>query len=174
MHAVLRGSVWTKEVVDEYPSFSDGGPEFGVPTAMELDKAETPHILYYDGPKKRFKYAVLQNSNWISQTVQSSFPVDGSMHAAMTLDDAGQPHFSFADQYRQHLYYLTPQGTDWQAELIDDTAMRTTGWSIGSATTMNSTGTMAVSYFNWDAMQLKWALRLHVTDQVFLSMLKKQ
>lgn len=102
-YTTLSSTMWLSRTVDEYPS--PDGADFGRPSTLRLDSKQSPHILYYDAPNKRLKYAVLSGTIWLSETIPSASPVD--REGFMTLDSRDRPHISFAGQYSQDLMYAT-------------------------------------------------------------------
>lgn len=143
-YAVRSGSSWTVQTVDEYPTYSDNGTDFGLPSTLRLDGNQYPHILYYDAPNGRLKYAVLSGTVWISDTIPSLAPVDRNFRGFMALGSSARPHVSFAGQFGQDLIYATLSGTQWISQTVDDSL----GAGLANSIALSDTSRIAIGYLN--------------------------
>jgi hypothetical protein len=84
--------------------------------SLAVDESGTPHIAYHDKGSDSVKYAVLDGSSWVSETVES-----GATLPSLAVDKSGTPHISFT-RNGPYVRYAVLNGGVWISEAVDSAA----------------------------------------------------
>jgi uncharacterized repeat protein (TIGR01451 family) len=103
-------SNWVVEVVDTV----EGTNRY---VSLALDKANRPHIAYFDPMSENLKYARLNGTVWQTETVDAQGLV--GWYASLALDEFDRPHISYYDYTNADLKYAWHNGSMWQTEIVD-------------------------------------------------------
>jgi hypothetical protein len=115
----------------------------GEHSALALDEARLPHIVYWDRTNKAVKYARRVGPNWQFDTIDE--PVDIVARLSLALDSAGRPHVVYRDhQSPSVVKYAHHDGSGWQIELVCDDP---TG--LNSSLALDSSDRPHVTYEDW-------------------------
>lgn len=108
------GSGWTYEVVEAVHFFGNA-------TAIAADSMGRPHIAYGadfvapDGSDAA-RYAYLDGSAWISQTLESA---EGTWAGGIDIDAADRPHVLYYSALQPGLVYTYDDGSSWQTRPLN-------------------------------------------------------
>lgn len=124
--------------------------------SLALDRADRPHVAYYDEGTHHLRYARLTDAGWEVQTVDGDGDVGSGCSLALDADD--HPHISYYDYdtVRGALRYATWDGDPmhpWQISVVDDAD------DVGGYTSLalDRLGRPVISYHDYTHGALKLA-----------------
>ncbi len=111
------GTFWHSEVVDSEKTVGEGA-------ALALDGADRPHISYYDGVYteggvRALKYAHLEGTTWITETVDDTIWSGGSYASSIAVDVADRPHIIYYSSHDSALKYAYYDGSAWYTSTVE-------------------------------------------------------
>ncbi len=143
--AIRLGDFWKTEFVDLIGPVTDGSR---TNTTIFVDRADNPHILYYDFTTSDLKYVV--RNKWDIQVVGLVGTLSEPSNRNIALDSNGLPHIAFGGSNLYHGYY---DGNTWQFELVDPSATAGAFASIA----MDWDDNIHIAYYDTGTQDLKYA-----------------
>jgi hypothetical protein len=122
--------------------------------SLALDTSGAPHISYFDDKNDSLKYARLDGTTWLSETVDSiGQPPWDSGYTSLELDRADAPHISYYDADNKDLKYAHFDGTVWIIQTVDSEE------DVGqySSLALDQVGCPCISYYDATNEDLKYA-----------------
>ncbi len=93
---------WSIQNIAYIGSFSNQG-QFNQ-TSLVLDQNNQPHICYFDSVNSNLKYAYSNGTNWLGQTVDSTYNTGFS--PSMALDSSGNANIAYCEGIYGYLRYI--------------------------------------------------------------------
>ncbi len=139
-YAVFDGSTWTTYPVETVGICGN--------TALALDEAGTPHIVYASAGA--LSYAYWNGTRWVTQSIIAYGVYDWD---SMVLDAAGNPHISYegGDANLMYSYY---DGATWHFETVDGNGF---GAGAQSSIALDGNGYPHISYADTTNSDLRYA-----------------
>jgi hypothetical protein len=148
--ASWNGSSWNTQ-------FVQNGSNLGEYTSLAIDGTGQPRITYYDRGAGTLKYATMNESAWIIQTIDAVGVAgpQSSLNSSIKLDSSGNPRIAYHDETNGTLKYAAWNGAAWIYTTVDASSAH-----VGAHPSLALTGTgdPIISYFDSTNTDLKVAM----------------
>lgn len=133
------------------PDVSEDVPNVGHYSSLVLDRKGVAHIAYQDITNADLKVAVLQDGEWVTETVDARGDV--GEHTSLKLDAQGNMHVSYYDLQNGALKYASQKNGQWTTQTVDQ------GNEVGaySSLELDAEGAPHISYMDAREQTLKYA-----------------
>ena len=141
---MLKYASWTGT---EWAFQSIGSPgEYGSDNSLVLDANDNPRLSYREIVNSELRYASLDNSRWILDTVDSEGTSCGAYNS-LALDSFGNPHICYMQSIPAvGLKYAYYEGSAWHVETVDSGG---TGVGFDTSIAVDPAGRVHISYFSF-------------------------
>lgn len=137
-YAAWSGSAWTTSAVE-------GRSNVGYAVSLKLDRADQPHLSYYDWNTGDLRYASRTGASWSSETVDSAGDV--GQISAIAVDHSGSPHIAYYDATLKAIKYGRRVSGHWQIVIIASNVDQPAKISLG----LNNLDLPLIAYASWDS-----------------------
>ncbi len=134
---------------------ADDKGNFRVANDLALDTTDHPHVVYSDGGENRLMYASWNGSSWVTDTVDTSFPLE----ATLIIDSYDTPHVAYTDPATGAPRYAVRQSTGWLTQTLYPFTAKP---EIGLDVTSNSTPYIVFTESSTGNSMLAFALTNHL------------
>jgi hypothetical protein len=150
-YAFGDGKSWSRETIEGRAETMDG---VGAGLGIAIDKADRPHVIYYNVSKLQVKYAVRNNGSWTKEVVDTLRGITSEFdRSSVAFDDEGRPYLGYFDPRLGVLKVAHKEGSKWVVEVVD-------GNGAGFTNSMQiDRGVVWISYADQTTLTLKVAHR---------------